>query len=275
MIQDIHPHIFSNKFIETSICGDDYVFHFKINALLLRQQGEECKIPSRKEFNGLCDNGIFLFTLNNVNSYLVNDCTVPDDPDYGYHDINIFRILKPKEIAWASIVAFQLRNWYMSSHFCGKCGSSMTPKHDERALSCTQCGNIVYPGISPAIIVAVLCRDKILLAKGVNFRGGFYSLLAGYADVGESLEEAVIREVKEEVGLEVKNIRYYGSQPWPLSGSMMIGFIAEADDNQSIKIDQNEIADAGWYTRENLPIHPTTISIAGEIIERFKKGSLV
>jgi NAD+ diphosphatase len=274
MIQDIHPHVFSNIFIETGICDHDYVFHFKDDALLLRQCGEELKIPVRKEFKGSADRGIFLFSLNNINCFLVNDCIVPDDPGYGYHEISFFRTLQQIEIAWASIVALQLMNWYMSNRFCGKCGSAMVPKKDERALACTGCENIVYPKISPAIIVAILSRDKILLARGTNFRGGFYSLVAGYADIGESLEEAVAREVKEEVGLDVRNIRYYGSQPWPLSGSMMIGFVAEADDHQPIKIDPKEIGDAGWYTRDNLPNHPTTISIAGEMIEKFGKGIL-
>jgi NAD+ diphosphatase len=274
MIQDIHPHVFSNIFIETGICDGDYVFHFKDNALLLRQQGEELKIPLRKEFKSSGDKGIFLFSLNNINCFLVKDCAVPDDPGYGYHEISFFRTLLQKEIAWASIVALQLMNWYISNRFCGKCGSPMEPKQDERALACNGCENVVYPKISPAVIVAILSKDRILLAKGVNFHGGFYSLVAGYADIGESLEEAVAREVKEEVGLEVKNIRYYGSQPWPLSGSMMIGFIAEADYYQSIKIDKKEIADAGWYTCDNLPHHPTTISIAGEIIAKFEKGIL-
>lgn len=275
MIQNIHPHVFSNIFMEAGICDDDYVFHFKGNALLLRQQGEDLRIPYRKDFKCPVEKGIFLFSLNNANCFLLNDCAVPDDPGFGYQEISFFRTIKQREIAWASIVALQLMNWNMSNRFCGKCGSSMQPKQDERALACTGCENIVYPKISPAIIVAVLGKDKILLAKGANFRGGFYSLVAGYADIGESLEEAVVREVKEEVGLDVRNIRYYGSQPWPLSGSLMIGFIADADDGQPIKIDQKEIADADWYTRDNLPHHPTTISIAGEMIEKFEKGILI
>lgn len=274
MIQDIHPHVFSNVFIETDIGDDDYMFHFKGNALLLRQNGEKIEIPLRKELNGLKDEGIFMFTLNNHNCFLINDCVVPADPHFIYLDIGFFRTLRQKEVAWASIVALQLSDWYRLNRFCGECGAAMLPKHDERALSCTQCGHQLYPKISPAIIVAIICREKMLLARGVNFRNGFYSHVAGYADIGESLEEAVVREVKEEVGLDVRNIRYYKSQPWPLSGSMMIGFVAEADDRQPVKIDQQEIADAGWYTRDNLPPHPTNISIAGEMIERFEKGEL-
>jgi NAD+ diphosphatase len=133
---------------------------------------------------------------------------------------------------------------------------------------------IIYPKISPAIIVAIICNNKILLARSSKFPKNWYSLIAGYVDVGESLEEALIREVKEEVGLDVKNIRYSMSQPWPLSGSMMIGFVAEADENQPVSIDNREISEAAWFTRGNLPAHPPGLSIAGEMIERFEKGEL-
>jgi NAD+ diphosphatase len=274
MIQDIHPHQFSNRFIETGIRDDDYIFFFKNNALLLRQNGEGFEIPLRKEFNDFESDGIFMFSLNNVNCFLAGECNVPDDPCYVYQEINFFRTLPEKEIAWAAILGIQLASWYNLNRFCGKCGSEMSPKKDERSISCSNCDNIVYPKISPAIIVAILCNDKILLARGNNFRGSFYSLIAGYADIGESLEDAVIREIKEEVGIDVKNIRYYKSQPWRFSGSMMIGFIADADDTKPIRADNKEIADAGWFYRGNLPKHPTSISIAGEMIEKFENGLL-
>jgi len=179
-----------------------------------------------------------------------------------------------KEIDWVSIVAFQLMHWYTQNKFCGKCGERTILKKEERAIFCPSCQTTIYPKISPAIIVAIFCNDKILLARGVNFRNNFYSLVAGYVDIGESIEDAVIREVKEEVGLDIKNIRYYKSQPWPISGSMMIGFIAEADDAQTIRIDKNEIIDAAWFSRTNLPNHPQKRSIAGELIEKFAKGEL-
>jgi NAD+ diphosphatase len=165
-------------------------------------------------------------------------------------------------------------NWYTLNKFCGKCGSKTTEKPDERAIICLDCNTVLYPKISPAVIIAIICNDKILLAHNANFQSNWYSLVAGFVDVGESLEEAAIREIKEEVGLDVKNIRYYKSQPWPHSGSMMIGFIAEADDKQPICIDNKEITEAAWYTRGNLPNHPLLLSIAGEMIEKFEKGIL-
>ncbi|MBN1143297.1 MAG: NAD(+) diphosphatase [Bacteroidales bacterium] len=275
MIQDINPHVFKNSFIQADSCDEDFVFQFRGGDLLLKQQGEEYTIPFRKEAVQKCEQGIFLFSLDNTNCFLVQDFVVPDDSGYVYRGVNLFRVLQPREVAWASIVAHQLLNWYELNRFCGKCGAGMKLKQDERALYCETCGNTIYPKISPAIIVAVVCKNKILLAKGINFRGGFYSLVAGYADVGESLEAAVVREVKEETGLDVWNIRYYKSSPWPVSGTLMIGFVAEADDRQPIVIDPKEISDAGWFSRDNLPTYPPAdISIAGEMIELFRMGKL-
>ena len=278
MIQDIHPHLFSNNFVETTgIQENDYVFHFKDNNLLLKQNDEGFEIPRKKDIRSLQANPdhTFLFTINDINCFLVWDCPKQEDNSFAYHEISFFRTIPQKEIAWASIVGHQLVNWYEHNKFCGKCGTPTIHKLDERAISCPTCQTTVYPKISPAIIVAIRCNDKLLLARGVNFRSSFYSLVAGYADIGESLEDTVIREVKEEVGLDVKNIRYYKSQPWPLSGSMMIGYIAEADDTQLICIDQKEILEAAWFSRENLPNYPlSAISIAGEMIDNFKKGLL-
>ncbi len=275
MIQNIHPHLLNNKFVVTSgIQENDYIFHFKENSLLLKQNGGEFEIPRLKDLPGCKHDGIFLFTLNNINCFLIWDCPESDSTFFAYQEINFFRTLPQKEIAWAGIVSLQLMTWYAQNKFCGQCGEHTVLKGDERAITCPACQTTMYPKISPAIIVAILCNDKILLARGVNFRGNFYSLVAGYADIGESLEDAVIREVKEEVGIDIKNIRYYKSQPWPFSGSMMIGYLAEADDKQPVQVDKNEIEDAAWFTRGNLPNHPTTISIAGEIIEKFEKGEL-
>ena len=275
MIQDIHPHQFRNEFVITSgIQENDYIFHFKGNSLLLKKKGDEFEIPKKEDLKGCDSNGIFLFTLDNIHCFLVWECELLDNRGLAYHEINYFRTIAQKEIDWASIVAFQLMNWYLQNKFCGKCGGITRHKKEERAVFCPSCNTTIYPKISPAIIVAILGNDKILLARGVNFRSNFYSLVAGYVDIGESIEDAVVREVKEEVGIDIKNIRYYKSQPWPFSGSMMIGFIADADDTQPIRIDKNEIIDAAWFSSTDLPNHPQNRSIAGELIEKFVKGEL-
>jgi NAD+ diphosphatase len=162
--------------------------------------------------------------------------------------------------------------WYNTNRFCGRCGSRTELRKDERAIVCPGCGLVIYPKVTPAVIVAITCNNKILLAKGKHYRGDFYALIAGYVDVGESIEETVVREVKEEVGLDIRNLKYYKSQPWPFSASLMLGFTAEADDNQPIVIDENEISEAGWFTRGNLPTYASSISISGDLIEAFEKG---
>jgi NAD+ diphosphatase len=276
MIQDIAPHTFNNRFISnTQISPSDYILYFHEGKLMLKKSGEELDIPCCNDFEGLTQSEslVYLFSLNNRNCYLSFNSPKCNSEAFVFEEISFFRTFSKKEVAWISIVANHLLSWYLQNKYCGKCGHPTSLKEDERAIKCTNCDNTIYPKISPAIIVGITCGDKILLASGQNFRSNFYSLVAGYADIGESLEDAVAREVKEEVGIEIKNIRYYKSQPWPFSGSMMIGYWAEADDNQPLKIDPKEIAAAAWYKRGNLPNHPNNISIAGEMIELFEKGT--
>ena len=279
MIHEIAPYRFNNQFLAIEEIGEeDYVFHFKGNSLLMKKSEEGFEIPRRKDIPGISSivEKRFLFTLDEVPCFLIFEGSETENGWLVYHEVNInfFRTHKSKEIAWVSMVAFQLMNWYAQNKFCGKCGSATHQKSDERAIVCPTCNAMIFPKISPAVIVAILCGDKIALASNSAFRAGWFSLIAGYSDVGESLEETVVREVKEEIGLDVKNIRYYKSQPWPFSGSLMIGFFAEAECSQEIRIDNKEITEAAWFTRGNLPNHPANISIAGEMIEKFENGEI-
>jgi NAD+ diphosphatase len=277
MIQDIFPHRFNNSYLAGTVAGaTDFVLYYRGNSLLLKASGEELYLPQRSDFPNATGNTemTFLFSFNDIPCFLMGNEPELMDPNLVYKEISFFRTARQPEIAWISLVGLHLSNWYAQNRFCGKCGTKTQQKPDERAVMCPACHSVFFPKISPAIIVAITCRDKILLARNTNFAGGWYSLVAGYVDIGETLEETVIREVKEEVGLDVRKIRYYTSQPWPLSGSVMIGFTAEADDNQPIVTDNKEIAEAGWFTRGKLPNHPLTISIAGEMIEKFEKGEL-
>ena len=277
MIHEIFPHRFNNQFIiADNIAEDDLIFHYNENSILLKTNGDGFEIPRKKDVSSIFNitEGTFLFSLNNERCFLIREEPTGLNDWFSYKEISFFRLLQPQETAWVGIVGFQLNKWYLQHKFCGKCGSKTKEKQDERAIICPDCHTTVYPNISPAIIVAIISNNKILLAHNSNFEVNRYSLVAGYVDIGESLEETVQREVREEVGLEVKNIRYYKSQPWPFSGSMMIGFIAEADDTQPIRPDKIEITEAEWFNRENLPNHPPTISIAGELIDKFEKGEI-
>jgi NAD+ diphosphatase len=277
MIHEITPHRFDNQYrAGQKIEENDIVLHFIGNTLLFKSSGEEVELPRKKDLAEIeaTTKVIFLFTLNETSCFLLQSELKIEREAFIYKEMNFFRTLKQKEIAWVGLVGYDLMSWYSKNEYCGKCGVKTRHKTDERAIECPSCNNLVFPKISPAIIVAIICNDKILLARNSNFPAAWYSLIAGYADVGEALEETVMREVKEEVGLDVKNIRYYKSQPWPLTGSLMVGFVAEGNESQPISLETEEIAEAAWFTRGNLPNHPPALSIAGEMIGMFDRGEL-
>lgn len=169
---------------------------------------------------------------------------------------------------WLANRAYHLLNWRRKNGYCGCCGEAMVESPDEVAMNCGRCGNIVYPRISPAVIVAITKGEQILLAHSARFTGKMYSVIAGFVEPGENLEECVKREVMEEVGLNVRNVRYFSSQPWPYPDSLMIAFTAEYESGE-IRIDEKEITDAGWYTRDNLPEMPSRVSVARKLIDAW------
>jgi len=169
---------------------------------------------------------------------------------------------------WIAARAVQIIDWDRTHQFCGRCGVPLRTKADERAKECPQCGLLHFPRLAPAIIVLVEQGNQLLLARSRHFMPGMYSVLAGFVEPGESLEETVAREVKEEVGIEIRDIKYFGSQPWPFPHSLMIGFTATYAGGE-ISRDDKEIEDARWFTVEKLPRIPGKISIARKLIDGF------
>lgn len=164
--------------------------------------------------------------------------------------------------------AVHLMEWESTARYCGYCGKEMMPAKDMNARQCSACGLVVFPRISPAVIVLVERDGRVLLARGERFTSDFYSVLAGFVEPGETLEETIHREIEEEVGIKVGNVRYFGSQPWPFPDSLMIGFTAEYLSGE-IRIDKTEIIEAGWFDPANLPGIPGKISIARRLIDWF------
>jgi NAD+ diphosphatase len=164
--------------------------------------------------------------------------------------------------------AAQIIEWATTHRFCGRCATPTERVPGERCMRCPACELTAYPRISPAVIVLVRRGDEALLARGARFPAAFYSTLAGFVEVGESLEETLEREVREEVGIDVKNLRYFGSQPWPFPHSLMVGFMAEWAAGE-IRIDGREILDANWYRAGALPPIPPRISIARRLIDTW------
>nr|WP_319540471.1 NAD(+) diphosphatase [uncultured Methanospirillum sp.] len=169
--------------------------------------------------------------------------------------------------------AVRILDFYRSTAFCGVYGTKTNPVATERARICPCCSRIVYPRISPAIIILIKKGDEILLAHSPRFPSGFYSVIAGFNEPGENLEQTVRREVSEEVGIMVQNIRYFGSEPWPFPDSLMIGFVADYAGGE-ISVDKQEIDDAGWFTRDNLPQVPSKESISRALIEAWIKREI-
>jgi NAD+ diphosphatase len=170
--------------------------------------------------------------------------------------------------------AIHLLEWDANSQFCGRCSAATALKEDERAKLCPECGLLIFPRISPAIIVAVLDHGRILLGCNKRHTKAMYSLVAGFVEAGENLEQAVKREIREEVSVEVENIQYWGSQPWPFPDSLMIGFTAEYKSG-AIKVDGEELIDAGWFSPDSMPLIPPCGSISRKIIDWFTQGEVI
>ena len=171
----------------------------------------------------------------------------------------------------AAARAMEIADWDRSHRFCGTCGSPTVLKPGERALECTACGSLSYPRISPAAIVAVVRDRRILLARARRFPPTMYSVLAGFVEPGETLEQCVAREVHEESGIEVKNIRYFDSQPWPFPHSLMVAFTADYAGGE-IQVDETEIVEADWFTADAFPELPHPVSVARRLINWFAEG---
>jgi NAD+ diphosphatase len=210
----------------------------------------------------------FLGMLEGVACWGVDVPEGHDPADGGAVDLRSF-FGRAGEVEWlVAGRAVQLVEWARTHRFCGRCGTPTVQQVGERAMRCPACGLLAFPRIAPAMITLVTRGDAVLLARGVQFQGPMYSCLAGFVEPGESLEGAVVREVREEVGIEVGDVRYWGSQPWPFPHSLMVGFTATWESGE-IDIDPAEIVDAQWFRRDEMPPIPPSISIARKLIDAW------
>ena len=242
------------------------------NILVCSPNTDKCSIPLVKdpgELNITPLRAQYLGRYGNHCCYSaeVAKKTVLPSGMFFYKLIGLFGLMDHKMFEIAGY-AFQIMRWDQTFQYCGRCGAKTKNLENERGKICEKCQLINYPRISPAVIAAVVKENKILLAKANRFKRNMYSVLAGFVEAGETLEECVKREVKEEVNIELENIKYFGSQPWPFPDSLMVGFTADYKSGE-LSVDNNEIADAGWFTPENLPNIPGKFSIARELIDWF------
>lgn len=247
-------------------------FAFHQDKLLIKIIGEEFSIPRLEDIRLLSltpASRLYLGRLDTVPCFEAELSACGQLPEeyvfvnprelYGSLDDELFSL---------ALRAYHLMTWDRNSRYCGRCGTKTTLSETEHAKACPHCGMTAYPKISPAVIVAVTKGDKLLLARNANFRGKFYSTLAGFVEPGETLEGCVMREIREEAGIEVKNIAYFGSQPWPFPDSLMVGFTAEYAGGE-LRPDEKELSAAAWFGADNLPELPGKLSIARALIDSF------
>ena len=277
MLQDIEFGQLDNKFHNKTAEEKDTILCFHEGEVLLhRGANDNLTLPTLAQMKtwqnpaNLC----YLFRMQEQNYFLWKD-TAPLSPTDGfaYEPVRQLRQLKSKEICFAVMTGWHLYNWYRNNRLCGCCGTPTEHDDKERMLRCPTCKNMIFPRISPAVIVAVTDGDRLLLSKYAGRAYTRFALLAGYTEIGETVEQTVHREVMEEVGLRVKNLRYYKSQPWGVDGNVLMGFFCDVDGSDAIRIDKNELSMADWYPRNALPAHDDGISLTREMIGVFEAGN--
>lgn len=310
MIQDIFPHIYHNEYHNISPKPESIALYYEKDALLLARDESKFwknsedtpdakpgapvfprfsdleKAFRRKEAPGadgessaadaaasLYENAVYLFTIDDDEFFLVNElASVPT----GFYMEKIAVLVNRDDHypQFAAVTGRQLYDWYRDRKYCGRCGRPLKKDTKEHMLYC-ECGQIEYPKISPAVIVAVTNGSKILLSRYSGRNYTRFGLTAGFCEIGESVENTVCREVMEEVGLHVKNIRFYKSQPWSFSNSVLIGFFCEVDGSDSITIDTNELAEAVWVERKDIPTEERGgNSLTEEMINFFRDNKV-
>jgi NAD+ diphosphatase len=265
----------------------DYVLIFDDDKVLLREEAEgELTIPRLADVPAGAlppevspESHRYLFSVDEDKFFCVDLTQVQNDTlttqgDFVWKEAFLFRQLEPMWMSFAGITAHQLYLWYRGNRFCGRCGSDMTHDASERLLKCPTCGEAVYPKISPVVIVAVTDGDRLLLTRYANGPYTRYALVAGFVEIGEAFEDAVRREVLEETGVHITNIRYYKSQPWGFSSSLLAGYVCDLDGDPAITIDDKELAEAVWLKRSDIPETEGTIALTAEMIEKFRANAL-
>lgn len=279
MIQEIGPRIFDNHFQSKAAEPKDLFLSYEGDTVLIREDKEKLWYPSFEDFQAeypsLIKKAQYLFSIDEINYFLVEEKSLDSKKGWNYVSANRFRTETKYWRSFAGAVGWSLKRWYDNHRFCSKCGNPTTHSDKERMLYCKACGFQTYPTISPCVIVAVHDRNRLLLTKYAGRPHTSYALIAGFVEIGENLEQAVCREVKEEVGLRVKNLKYYKSQPWPFSDTLLAGFFAELDGDDTITLQEDELSLGVWINREDVPPAELNISLTSDMMEAFRTHSVV
>lgn len=293
MIQDIYPSRLDNSYKNLRPEAGDYILIFNEEGKVY--VGDDDGIMSFLSFSGLrsalggkaqttIDDSsfIYLFSVDERRYFLLYDHDFSDKDIFNKDEFSGFSWYTIREVRdrlslssdvdiFVVFTAYHLWKWYADNKCCGKCGAKLIHSELERALTCPDCKNVIYPRINPAVIVGVTKDDQLLLTR---YRRGYAhnALVAGFTEIGETLEETVAREVMEETGVKVKNIRYYKSQPWGMAQDILVGFYCDADGEGKIRMDENELKYAEWVSRADIELQPNNLSLTNEMMRMFKEG---
>ena len=268
MIQDISPDRLNNAFVSTLPEENDYALLFDNDGrLFVRILDGRISFTTGRDVSG--GGAVYLFSVNDKRFFLSSGTA--DDPPSGfeYRTIRELRDLSQGTELFAAFTAYHLWKWYAENRYCGKCGGTNGFHRTERALQCSRCGHVIYPRINPAVIVGVKKGDSLLITR---YRMGYAhnALVAGFTEIGETAEQTVRREVMEETGIRVKNIRYYKSQPWGMAQDLLLGFFCEADGDSEIHMDEHELKYAEWVNRADIVLQPNDLSLTNDMMKHFK-----
>lgn len=266
MIQDIGQHVFRNEYRPHPAGAEDLVFVFEKGQILCRTDDNGfLHFPTAAQAG---DQPLqYLFSIDDTSFYLGSKSI----PGYIPESLRCLRHCQPQHLGFAGMTAWHLYQWYASHRFCGKCGKPVHHHKTLRALEC-DCGNLIFPVIAPAVIVAVTKGDHLLITRYAGREHKGIALIAGFCEIGERAEDTVHREVMEEAGVRVKNLRYFDTQPWGFASNLLLGFYAELDGSDEIHMDEEELQFASWVHRKDLPEPENLASLTATMIERFRQG---
>lgn len=290
MIQEIGERTYHNEFVACEPADGDYVLHYRDRGCLARvtcaasggadsdawAEGRSFDLPRVGDFSVRPERLVYAFCIDDARFFLALDDEVAAPDGCAYEAVNWLRYAEPAHLLFASVTGSQLDRWYRDNRFCGRCGHAMELGPRSREVVCPECAKIVYPKICPGVIVGIVdCsgeQERIVLTRYNGRTTALWALVAGFTEIGEPLEDTVRREVMEEVGLHVRDLRFYKSQPWSFTDTLLVGFWCEVDGDPTITVDRDELKEARWFTRDEMTFERATdrVSLTGEMIEQFR-----
>lgn len=281
MIQDIAPLHLHNEFYYKQPQATSRVLGFGNRSVYLQYENEKITFLTYEQLECYCraqklrtPETIYLFEMGGEDYFLTD---IPEDAaieDFAFHTLFSIRRMKPKEKVYAATTGWHLYLWYRDNRFCGRCAHKLVHDTKERMLRCPSCGNLVFPKIAPAVIIGLIDGDRIMMTKYADREYKRYALIAGFTEIGETAEETVRREVMEEVGLEVKNIRYYKSQPWGFDQNLLMGFFCDLAKEAPIRLEEDELSLAEWVDYHDVPDDEEGLSLTHEMMTYFRESKL-